>query len=203
MSELTLLFSKLLVTDKLDLSEQEYNILNSVYDRTPFRQTNPDDPDTNDIGTDLEVLNNNDLSFLKSKVMDLFEDFNKQILKYNAKFQITTSWFTNSEQGKYGQYHSHSNSMFSGVFYFTENPSSIRFANFNRGTSFGLTATEYNVYNSSSWEVKPSKGTILLFPSELHHYVELSNNIRKSLAFNVVPTGKYGASDSKVNINYA
>ena len=34
MSELTLLFSKTLVTDKLDLSEQEYNILNSVYDRT-------------------------------------------------------------------------------------------------------------------------------------------------------------------------
>lgn len=203
MSELTLLFSKTLVTDKLDLSEQEYNILNSVYDATPFRQTSPDDLHTNNIGTDLEVLNNNTLYFLKSKVMDLFEDFNKQILKYNAKFQITTSWFTNSEQGKYGQYHSHSNSMFSGVFYFSENPSSIRFTNFNKGTSFGLIATEYNVYNSSSWEVKPSKGTILLFPSELHHYVELSNNIRKSLAFNIVPVGKYGASDSKVNVNYA
>jgi len=125
MSELTLLFSKLLVTDKLDLSEQEYNILNSVYDRTPFRQTSPDDPDTNDIGTDLEILNKDTLSFLKLKIMDLFNDFNKQILKYDVQFQMTTSWFTHTKKEKYGEYHNHSNSMYSGVFYFSEDCSSI------------------------------------------------------------------------------
>ena len=202
MSELTLLFSKPLVTDKLYLSEQEYNILNNAYDTILFRQTDNTDTHTNDISTNLKVLNKENLLFLKFKIMDLFEDFNKQILKYNAKFQITTSWFTNSEQGKYGQYHNHSNSMFSGVFYFTENPSSIRFTNFNRCTSFGVIPTEYNVYNSTSWEVKPSKGTILLFPSEIHHYVNISYNKRKSLAFNIVPIGEYGVSDSKVKINY-
>ena len=203
MSKLSLLFSKTLVTDKLDLSEQEYNVLNGVYDTTPFRQTNPDDIHTNNIGADLEVLNKDTLSFLKSKIMNLFNDFNKQILKYDVQFQITTSWFTNTEKEKYGEYHNHTNSMYSGVFYFSEECSPIKFTNFNRGHSFGLIPTEYNVYNSTSWQVKPSKGTILIFPSEMYHYVNISNNIRKSLAFNIVPIGKYGASDSKVNIKYA
>ena len=56
---------------------------------------------------------------------------------------------------------------------------------------------------SLSWEIKPSKGTILLFPSEVYHYVNISNKDRKSLAFNIVPVGEYGGRLSKVNVKYA
>ena len=92
--------------------------------------------------------------------------------------------------------------MFSGVFYFTDDNSSIKFQNFNKNTSFNIIPKEFNVFNSSSWEIKPPKGTILLFPSEVYHYVNISNKDRKSLAFNIVPVGEYGGGDSKVNIKY-
>ena len=132
-----------------------------------------------------------------------FNELNNDVYKYDNKFIITTSWFTHTKDGRFGNFHNHSNSMFSGVFYFTDDNSAIKFQNFNKNTSFNIIPKEFNVYNSSSWEVKPPKGTILLFPSEVYHYVNISNKDRKSLAFNIVPVGEYGGRDSKVNVEYA
>ena len=202
MSELTLLFSKLLVTGKLELSNNQYDLIESVFDKTSFKKINLNDEKSASSSVNLKVLNDTNLQFLKKIILNFFLRFNNEILKYDVKFKITTSWFTNSTQGEYAQHHNHTNSMYSGVFYFTENCSAIQFTNFNKNTSFGLKPTEYNIYNSSSWQINPLKGTILLFPSEVHHCINISKNIRKSLAFNIVPFGKYGINDSFVDIRY-
>ena len=202
MGKLTLLFSKVLADDTLKLSDEQYEIIDEVCNSLPFKLTG-NDKNANLTSEERDVLKKDKLNFLKRMILDKFNELNNEIFKYDNEFIITTSWFTHTKNDKFGNFHNHSNSMFSGVFYFTDDNSSIKFQNFNKNTSFNIIPKEFNVYNSSSWEVKPPKGTILLFPSELYHYVNISNKDRKSLAFNIVPVGEYGGGDSKVNVEYA
>ena len=202
MGKLTLLFSKLLADDKLKLSDEQYKVIDEVCNSLSFKLTD-DDKNANSTSIERNVLKKDKLNFLKKMILDKFNELNNDVYKYDNEFIITTSWFTHTKDGKFGNFHNHSNSMFSGVFYFTDDNSSIKFQNFNKNTSFNIIPKEFNVYNSSSWEIKPPKGTILLFPSEVYHYVNISNRDRKSLAFNIVPVGEYGGGDSKVNIKYA
>ena len=202
MGKLTLLFSKLLADDKLKLSDEQYKVIDEVCNSLSFKLTD-DDKNANSTSRERNVLKKDKLNFLKKMILDKFNELNNDVFKYDNEFIITTSWFTHTKNDKFGNFHNHSNSMFSGVFYFTDDNSSIKFQNFKKNTSFNIIPKEFNVYNSSSWEVKPPKGTILLFPSELYHYVNISNNDRKSLAFNIVPVGEYGGGDSKVNVEYA
>ena len=202
MGKLTLLFSKVLADDTLKLSDEQYKIIDEVCNSLPFKLTG-NDKNANLTSEERDVLKKDKLNFLKRMILDKFNELNNEIFKYDNEFIITTSWFTHTKNDKFGNFHNHSNSMFSGVFYFTDDNSSIKFQNFNKNTSFNIIPKEFNVYNSSSWEVKPPKGTILLFPSEMYHYVNISNNDRKSLAFNIVPVGEYGGGDSKVNVEYA
>ncbi len=202
MGKLTLLFSKVLADDKLKLSDEQYKVIDEVCNSLSFKLTD-DDKNANSTSIERNVLKKDKLNFLKKMILDKFNELNNDVYKYDNEFIITTSWFTHTKDGKFGNFHNHSNSMFSGVFYFTNDNSSIKFQNFNKNTSFNMIPKEFNVYNSSSWEIKPPKGTILLFPSEVYHYVNISNRDRKSLAFNIVPVGEYGGGDSKVNIKYA
>ena len=202
MGKLTLLFSKLLADDKLKLSDEQYKVIDEVCNSLSFKLTD-DDKNANSTSRERNVLKKDKLNFLKKMILDKFNELNNDVYKYDNEFIITTSWFTHTKDGKFGNFHNHSNSMFSGVFYFTDDNSSIKFQNFNKNTSFNIIPKEFNVFNSSSWEIKPPKGTILLFPSEVYHYVNISNKDRKSLAFNIVPVGEYGGGDSKVNIKYA
>ena len=202
MGKLTLLFSKLLADDKLKLSDEQYKVIDEVCNSLSFKLTD-DDKNANSTSRERNVLKKDKLNFLKKMILDKFNELNNDVYKYDNEFIITTSWFTHTKDGKFGNFHNHSNSMFSGVFYFTDDNSSIKFQNFNKNTSFNIIPKEFNVFNSSSWEIKPPKGTILLFPSEVYHYVNISNKDRKSLAFNIVPVGEYGGGDSKVNVEYA
>ena len=202
MGKLTLLFSKVLADDTLKLSDEQDEIIDEVCYSLPFKLTG-NDKNANLTSEERDVLKKDKLNFLKRMILDKFNELNNEIFKYDNEFIITTSWFTHTKDGKFGNFHNHSNSMFSGVFYFTDDNSSIKFQNFNKNTSFNIIPKEFNVFNSSSWEIKPPKGTILLFPSEVYHYVNISNKDRKSLAFNIVPVGEYGGGDSKVNIKYA
>ena len=202
MGKLTLLFSKLLADDKLKLSDEQYKVIDEVCNSLSFKLTD-DDKNANSTSRERNVLKKDKLNFLKKMILDKFNELNNDVYKYDNEFIITTSWFTHTKNDKFGNFHNHSNSMFSGVFYFTDDNSSIKFQNFNKNTSFNIIPKEFNVFNSSSWEIKPPKGTILLFPSEVYHYVNISNKDRKSLAFNIVPVGEYGGGDSKVNIKYA
>jgi hypothetical protein len=199
MGELTLLFSKLLETEMLKLSDDQYNKIKNLYNKTHFKIA---DSNGCEISLNHKILNDKNLIFLKKIVLNSFLNFNKKYLKYNNNFKITTSWFTHTKKDNSSEYHNHTNSFFSGVFYFSENCSPIKFINFNKNNSFGLEPIEYNIFNSTSWSISPAKGTLLLFPSELHHCITRSYNNRESLAFNIVPYGEYGMGDSIVNVNY-
>jgi len=138
----------------------------------------------------LEVFNH----YYKNNIMKAYED----------KFEITTSWVTKSIRGSYGQFHQHSNSMYSGVFYFEDANTPIEFESYNLAPrQLSLTEPkEWNIWNSKTWDFLPKKNQLLIFPSYLYHKIgrNYKDPERVSVAFNLFPTGKIGNMDSTVNL---
>ena len=153
----------------------------------------------------LYVLNQPKFKKLKSLIKEQINEFAKGVMKYDADFEITTSWFTKTDKNESSQFHNHNNSFLSGVLYINVNPDSgsIVFEDFS-DKRFLVRSTEYNEYNAQQYAINPQNGLILLFPSEVWHQVNTnkSDKTRYSLAFNVMPVGVFGdvTSDSQVNL---
>ena len=95
--------------------------------------------------------------------------------------------------------------MFSGVFYFSVNKKQLNISFENlQSSNYSVEPTEFNIYNSIEQKIIVEDKTLILFPSEVHHQIleNISKKDRYSLAFNVIPDGEYGPtnSDSRVNI---
>ena len=144
----------------------------------------------------------------KKILLDEFKKIALEDYKYNNDFIITTSWLTKTSKGQSGFLHCHKNSFYSGVYYFndyTDKSSSITFQSpLQQFYDFELTPNEFNIQNSSLWEIYPRKNLLLLFPSYLQHFIKLNNDEmdRYSLSFNIVPIGSYGYGDSTYNTQW-
>ena len=122
------------------------------------------------------------------------------------KYIITTSWLTITRKGDLSQFHNHRNSFWSGVYYFQdeypEGSSSIQFRNPVTPLSdycyCSYDVENFNHYNAESWRFSPEPKQLLLFPSYLMHRIMKNNcdKVRHSLAFNIVPVGRWGECDS-------
>lgn len=146
-----------------------------------------------------QLLKKPKLKFLKNKILEEFYIFTKEVLKYEQKFDFSTSWSVVSEPGAETNFHSHANSMFSGILYLhvDENSGDIAFQDYT-DIRYLLDKKEFNIYNSRSWRFKPVDGLLIIFPSEMHHKVlkNESHIMRKSIAFNLYPIGDIYQKDS-------
>ena len=142
---------------------------------------------------------------IKSILLKKFKEYSDNILKYNNKYTITTSWITNIEEGKDSTEHFHKNSLYSGVYYFQDNYpkgcASIEFFSpIVQLLDFWILPKESDceIMNSHTWFMYPQPKLLLFFPSYLRHKINVHkiSKIRKSLAFNIIPVGKYGEGDS-------
>jgi len=144
------------------------------------------------------ILEKKKYVFLKKIVLEQFNIFNKEVLKYKNNFRITNSWFTKVFPSQESNYHSHDNTMFSGVIYLqtNENSGDINFIDFSNHR-YKLEVEEYNIYNSRDMSFKPVNGLIVIFPSDLNHKILTNNSsdIRYSLAFNLNPYGHINNKD--------
>jgi len=198
-------FSKPFFIKKLDYIDDNYfnklllNIKNESYKKHKdnFYTT---------VSEKYNILNNKQFYKLKEIIINEFNFYKNEILKYNdTKFEIISSWLTKGKKNQISKLHNHTNSMFSGVFYFSinENQSNIMFENVYRST-FNIIPTEYNIYNSTQQNLFVKEKSLIIFPSEVHHQILQSKSTkdRYSLAFNIIPTGSYGPknTDSRVNI---
>jgi uncharacterized protein (TIGR02466 family) len=203
------LFSKPLYTSNLQLNKKENDLISHYLKKETFNNSGINDKKnlSNNISKgskSLNVLENKKLNFLKIKILKHFDIYKNTILNYeNTNFLISSSWFTKTSMSESGNFHNHSNCMFSGVFYINVNKESgdISFESFNNN-NFLLIPTKYNIYNSKEISLTPNANDIFIFPSELHHRIEVnkSNSTRYSLAFNLFPYGKIGIKDSLVDL---
>ena len=200
------LFSKTMYVTDIKLNENEENKLNDVYFNSEFRRArNSEEHDHScELSKDLQIFDNNNLMFLKEKVMKRFHHFSKNIMKYDNDFVITNSWFTKAQKGQSSVPHSHHNHMFSMVYYWGNEETQdnkIVFKNYN-ASPFYIHSKEPNIYNSDEWGFKVNNGMLVIFPAEVHHLLAENKNdsIRKSMAMNLLPTGFIGSSDSEVQL---
>ena len=155
-------------------------------------------------GIDFKTVGDNPHWVTKFTLLDdypemkkLFTSISLQILKEVAgveKIKITTSWLTAIEPNANPTLHRHSNSWFSGVYYFQDSYSGLEFKNpIERDIDLK------NGKLTGNWKLQPEKNMLVFFPSYLYHKIEknTSDEVRHSLAFNIMPDGATGKVDSE------
>tara|TARA_Y100000310_G_C20362300_1_gene659562 strand:+ start:81 stop:713 length:633 start_codon:yes stop_codon:yes gene_type:complete len=121
-------------------------------------------------------------------------------------FHITQSWLNITKPGENHHSHFHSNSIISGVFYiFTEEDDKITFSDPNTKEKeiIKLEPKGYNVWNSSIWFFPVKNNELILFPSWLHHQVDVNEKAttdRISISFNIFVRGTLGKRNNKTEL---
>ena len=154
------------------------------------------------MSVDENILDNN-FNFLFDPVNEIVSEVMSEL--GFVEYSIFTSWMTKTVAGyRHGLDHMHCNSLLSGVLYLTDNASPIIFRHpLPWRWSSGLNDKNDGMVKSNQFVMSPKKGDIVLFPSHVFHMILPHKNKvdRCSIAFNVHPTGQYGALDSTINVS--
>jgi uncharacterized protein (TIGR02466 family) len=153
---------------------------------------------------DTHLLDQPIMADLRREIMRHVEFYTRDHLAVadHIEFYITNSWCTQHLRGDFGERHTHSNSLISGVLYVDCEPltGDIRFfKDFNLQTlwpgAVDLDCSNFNEINSKYWAVTPRVGDILLFPSSLAHGAQANqtDSARHCVAFNLFARGQLGA----------
>ena len=107
---------------------------------------------------------------------------------YSSDVKINAAWMNKYEVGDYNTSHSHPWSMYSGVMFLTGDADNMVFIKQNAYNEDVIKVTDmHDVYKYPA-----TNGKMVVFPSNLHHYViENKNDIRHTLAFNSIPSKVY------------
>jgi len=174
----------------------------------------------------LNFINNNNIkNFNNSLVvqsennnlqnMDVFSSFVKQIYSVTKKMcetyaydykkiDITSMWINLCEPHSTHPPHTHSNNLFSGVWYPCENINTSKIQFFDpRPQANQLTPKRKttNINNSGIMGFTSKKDCMYMFPAWLSHWVPPTPNTRTSISFNVILRGEYGEENTLQNAN--
>ena len=106
-------------------------------------------------------------------------------LEILPRFQLDNWWININKKGDFNDYHTHSGSMLSAVWYITDNYRSIEFQN-------PLLHNRNNILDEMDWSMADvidcTAGDLLVFPSDLIHrvYPHTEDTLRISVSFNMV-----------------
>lgn len=139
------------------------------------------------------VLHDINLKKLKNYIIDCLEDYVTNVLNYKIKEMVLTqSWVSIKQPGQKHVAHSHPNSFISGVFYWQHDICPLVFVNDKNKMNFVIPKKDMvpaNDPTDDEFPLFPIERGLVLFPSNLHHFVPTNNSnlSRYSLAFNSVP----------------
>jgi uncharacterized protein (TIGR02466 family) len=144
--------------------------------------------DTRDYSKSNIILDNAHWNSIKQQILSNvnYYFYNVMMAKPNISIQITNSWVNRSNSGQLHVKHTHPNSILSGVLFFDYHESGIVFFD-SKYNQIEYAKSNFNVFNSRQWVVKPAPGLLLIWPSNVEHAVELipgNSKIRFSLSFN-------------------
>ena len=143
----------------------------------------------------VDVLNETHTEFvkLKNKIEEAATTYHHDIqLKKTVKQKITNIWININQKGHSNDFHIHSYSHLSGVFYLTKSKTPIVFQHpFRDITTYfwkNSFIEKWNEVNSGEWNVFPEPNYLLVFPPWVQHRVLMSkeDTDRISLSFNTI-----------------
>jgi len=158
------------------------------------------------VSIDQRILDKEIFASLKNNILDHCKKYlNSQ--KHNFEdLLIASSWaYISKKNNQAFTFHRHANSYISGVYYITSGSDLI----FNEEKYEELYGFEpsYNTTNNEPlnkfYKLPVKKDQIVIFPSNLIHAIDKvqSNELRMSIAFNIIPKGKFGKFTSNLYIN--
>ena len=147
-----------------------------------------------------DVLEMEIFSDLKQKILSAVQFYSSEIYKHKTTVYLTHSWINHNPSGSYHNMHTHSNSIFSGVYYINHPSDTPNLNLYNPKRSFPLEIlpSESNEVNCNMWELPVGCGDLVIFPSMLPHEVSKNhgNDDRYTLAFNTFIQGHIGEKGS-------
>jgi uncharacterized protein (TIGR02466 family) len=159
------------------------------------------------VGTDsFDMLNFPELTRIKEFIQFNLNSYAETVLSIENKLFPTLCWVNRTPPGASHYSHHHTNSLVSGVFYFTPNPTPIEFFTEKTvsHTPLKLIPKKFNQYNTYTNIIHVTQGTLIIFPSYLDHSV--SENIqphdRISLSFNTWIDGAIGNLEESSYLNF-
>jgi len=184
------------------ISTETYPMEKSLYDHI---MNMPKEENTgggeNLITADSRVLDNPEFKNLRAFIERYLGYYVKDVMKVNDKNEIyiTQSWINYNKTNTSHHVHSHPNSIISGVFYIEGEDAPIEFHRQDKLLDLNLIHDEWNIWNSSQWNLDMIKNKLFLFPSKLIHGVapNESEKLRVSLSFNTFVKGEIGSVKQK------
>lgn len=162
------------------------------------------DPNTFQNLLNLSFKDKEILSFLeleKQILVAIKEVMNMLQINPDYEVEITEMWGNVSPKGKDHEYHNHPNNLFSGIYYLTEGEAT-RFVDPRPSNSVFQLDHKPNPRLGNIISMRATPNTMLIFDSWLYHYVPTNNSeqIRKTISFNVILRGKYGLDNSLARV---
>ena len=164
---------------------------------------------------DSYILDKPECLDLSNYIISKAKYFALEILNFEySSYKFSQSWITHKHPNESHRIHTHPNSLISGVLYYGKITNSTSHIEFHKGSSFpdnqSILLPKYDdnasptIFSSPSFSFKPNSGDLILFPSYLRHSVptNTTNEVRKSLAFNIVPTKGFGDEPSLCELKF-
>ena len=170
---------------QFDMDEQEYNlVIDELNDMEKFEENNLIIQTTDDLSRHIP-------KFTKS-IYKITEKICEKYEYLYDRLEFTGMWANKLKTGDVHPPHTHSNNVFSGVYYL-EGGSQIQFFDPRPQASVLHPNLKYtNFDNSGMIGFDAEKGTGLIFPSWLQHWVTKTNKTRISISWNILLIGDYG-----------
>ena len=170
---------------QFDMDEQEYNlVIDELNDMEKFEENNLIIQTTDDLSRHIP-------KFTKS-IYKITEKICEKYEYLYDRLEFTGMWANKLKAGDIHPPHTHSNNIFSGVYYL-EGGSQIQFFDPRPQSTVLHPNLKYtNFDNSGMIGFDAEKGTGLIFPSWLQHWVTKTNKTRISISWNILLRGDYG-----------
>ena len=170
---------------QFDMDEQEHNlVIDELNDMEKFQEDNLIVQTTDDLSKHIPKFTKS-IYKITEKICEKYEYL------YN-RLEFTGMWANKLKAGDIHPPHTHSNNIFSGVYYL-EGGSQIQFFDPRPQASVLHPNLKYtNFDNSGMIGFNAEKGTGLIFPSWLQHWVTKTNKTRISISWNILLRGDYG-----------
>jgi len=190
--KVTNLFPVPVYSTVFELTEEEIKF---IYDCCTFLSPNI----TSFTTAERYLLKNPKLHRLKKFLEEQINFYAYDVLRLakETQFYITQSWANLNPKNSFHHLHRHPNSIISGVFFATDNSNSLRL---HRGLAnymfpgFEFKRNKFNSVNADSWGFPTKKNTLLIFPSQVEHQVEINkdDHSRLTISFNTFVKGMIG-----------
>ena len=177
---------------EFDMDKQECDlVIDELNDMEKYKENNLITQTTDDLSRHIP-------KFTK-KIYNITEHICEKYSYLYDRLEFTGMWANKLKVGDIHPPHTHSNNIFSGVYYL-EGGSQIQFFDPRPQASvLQPNTTEDNFNNTSMLGFTSDKGVGLIFPSWLQHWVIRTDKTRISISWNVILRGDYGKPNTLQN----